>query len=161
MGRNRCIKQAMELNGVSVENVSVENIPSKMIIKLRKICESKLLAQDDFTEEQEEEYNKYMTNIYVSHILNAKRNIGCVHIKGFAGTGKTFLGLHFVCKMLNENLNANILFVCTQNAFAYFFVRWILIRMLSRKTKEDNDDETKGEDDNNNNDTSQIQHDPD
>ena len=61
---------------------------------LHKICEAKLLAQDDLTVEQAEKYQKY------ENAINEKRNIGCVHIKGFAGTGKTFLGLHFVCKML-------------------------------------------------------------
>ena len=52
--------------------------------------------------------------------------------------------------MLIENPNANTLFACTQNGFAYFFARWILIRMLSGKVKR-GDDETKGEANDNNN----------
>ncbi len=146
------VQQEMKLKNILVENISFKNVSSEMIIKLRKICEAKLLAQDDLTIEQEGKYQKY------ENAINAKRNIGCVHIKGFAGTGKTFLGLHFICKMLIENPNANILFACTQNGFAYFFARWILIRMLSRKRKHD-DDETKGEENDNNNDA--VQHDPD
>ena len=104
---------------MGLEDSLSHTISSEMMNMLRKICEAKLLAQDDLTVEQAEKYQNY------ENAINAKRNIGCVHIKGFAGTGKTFLGLHFICEMLIENPNANILFACTKNAFAYFFVRWI------------------------------------
>ena len=61
--RFRDIKQAMELNDVLVENTSVENVSSQMIIKLRKICESKLLAQNYLTSEQEKKYEEYENTI--------------------------------------------------------------------------------------------------
>ena len=48
----------------------------------------------------------------------------------FAGTGKSYMALDFIQKLLESNLKCRILIVCTRNAFAVFMARWIALRVL-------------------------------
>lgn len=60
-----------------------------------------------------------------------------VHIKGVAGTGKTFIALHLLLNHFTKRDYTNVLFVCRNLALAFHFLRWVLIRLDTIKSKQD------------------------
>ena len=61
-----------------------------------------------------------------------------VHLKGAAGTGKTFVALHCVLDHLTEETIEEdilpVLFVCPTLSLSFHFTRWLLAR-LSRSNE--------------------------
>jgi len=96
------------------------NIPEVL-----QLYEKTALKLDTLTSEQEDLLEKYM-------ILEKRKGVSHLHIKGVAGTGKTFLALHILLESLNENKGKNdILFVCRNPPLAFHFMKWIYRRLDS------------------------------
>jgi hypothetical protein len=56
-----------------------------------------------------------------------------VHLMGPAGSGKTFLALHLIQLVLDNDLSANILFVVRNKALAYSVAKWLQVPVSAKR----------------------------
>jgi hypothetical protein len=61
---------------------------------------------------------------------------GDVSLRGPAGSGKTFVAMHVMLRVLAKEGTANVLFVVQNTALAYFVAKWVMVR-VSVKRKAD------------------------